>query len=132
MAASGDTYTITLNKAHLEWGTHRHTNSRGQIYGEGYIPIPAQYARSYSIHNSNHNQTGLGFNEFNCTSTDGYFNDTVKAAGCSSKGSIYAKNLEGSGNLQAFGKWFSQINAKVGDSIEVTWTSSTDIKIRHY
>lgn len=132
MANSGDTYTIILNSAHLEWGTHRHTSSRKQIYGEGYIPIPAQYARLYNVYNSNHSQTGLGFNEFNCTSTDGYFNNIVKTAGCSSKGSIHAKNLEGSGNLKALGDWFHHVNAKVGDSVEVTWISPMDIKIRHF
>lgn len=132
MAISGNTYTITLKKAHLEWGTYRHTSSRGQIYGEGYIPIPAQYARLYSIYNSNHSQTGIGFNEFHCTSTDGHFNGIVKTAGCSSRGSIYPKNLQGSGNLQALGNWFSQINAKVGDSVDVTWVSPNNIEIRHY
>ena len=37
MANRGDSYIITLKKSHLEWGTHRYTGTRDQIYGEGYI-----------------------------------------------------------------------------------------------
>ena len=33
----GDNFITTLKKAHLEWGTYRHTLSRGLIYGEGYL-----------------------------------------------------------------------------------------------
>ena len=40
MAKSGDYYVITLKKTHIEWGTHRYTGSRGDILGEGYLPIP--------------------------------------------------------------------------------------------
>lgn len=44
MAKRGDSYIVTLEKAHLEWGTHRYTGSRGLVYGEGYIQIPANVA----------------------------------------------------------------------------------------
>ena len=67
MATAGNTYTITLKKAHLEWGTHRYTGTRAQIYGEGYLPIPKARATAFGVYNSN--QTGgtdvLGVNIFN-------------------------------------------------------------------
>ena len=49
MAQAGQNYTITLQQAHLEWGTHRYTDSRGVVYGEGYIPIPDREARMFNI-----------------------------------------------------------------------------------
>lgn len=59
MARAGQNYTITLRQAHLEWGTHRYTNSRGVVYGEGYIPIPDQEARMLNIQNQN----GTGYTD---------------------------------------------------------------------
>ena len=44
MAKAGDFYEITLKQPHLEWGEYRYTDSRGIVYGEGYIPIPANIA----------------------------------------------------------------------------------------
>ena len=37
MANAGDTFTVELNQAQLEWGTFRFTGSRGLRYGEGYL-----------------------------------------------------------------------------------------------
>ena len=127
MACQGDSFRITLSFTHLGWGSYRFTNSRGIEYGEGYIPIPASCARSYNLFNSNNCNTGLGYNEFRCTSTDGFFSGIVKTSGCSNAGNIYAKNLHGSGNLKALGCWFAHMNATVGDEVIVTWTSSTDL-----
>ena len=59
MAQAGQNYTITLQQAHLEWGTHRYTDSRGVVYGEGYIPIPDREARMFNIQNQN--GTGYSF-----------------------------------------------------------------------
>lgn len=39
MANAGDTFTVELNQAQLEWGTFRFTGSRGLRYGEGYLKI---------------------------------------------------------------------------------------------
>lgn len=132
MPTAGNSYTITLKKAHLEWGTHRYTGSRGLVYGEGYIPIPGDIAELFNIYNGNNRSTGLGFNIYNCTSADGHFSGTVKAAGSRHAGDIYAKQFEGNGDLKAIGTWFAHCNARVGDHVEVIWTSSTDIVIRHY
>lgn len=131
MANAGNTYIITLCKSHLEWGTLRYTNSRDQIYGEGYIPIPADYAHSYGL--LNNNGTGyrdiLGKNIFYCRSADGLFEGILRAQGCRKAGDKYVKQFSGDGNLKALGTWFAQIGAIVGDRIRVSWVSSTDIVI---
>lgn len=129
MANRGDSYIVTLSQTHLQWGSYRHTSSRGIIYGEGYLPIPSYNAHQFNIYNSNNTNTGLGLNEFNCASSDGLFNGILKSSGCSKKGDIYAKNLHGYGDLKALGHWFEQINAQPGDHIEVRWTSPYDIII---
>lgn len=134
MAVAGDSYTITLNQAHLDWGRHRYTNSRGMVYGEGYIPISAPNARSFDIYNCKHNPNRadlLSVNIFNCTSSDGFFTGVLKAAGNQADG-VHAKQFEGNGDLKALGSWYAHVNAQVGDHVEVTWTSPTDIVIRHY
>ena len=131
MAHAGNSYTITLKRAHLEWGTHRYTNSRGIVYGEGYIPIPSHRARAFSLYNQN--GTGysdiLGENLFNCTSADGLFSGELRAQGCHQAGDIYAKQFSVNGDLRALGDWFYKIGACVGDRIKVTWISDTDIII---
>lgn len=130
MAKRGDSFTITLKRPHLEWGSYRHTNSRGIVYGEGYIPIPASDAYRIELLNSNgtNGQDILGQNIFNCTSVDGNFRGLLKAQGNQSD-ERYAKQFAGDDDLKAIGDWFYAISANVGDCIEVTWISSTDITI---
>ena len=131
MATAGNTYTITLKKAHLEWGTHRYTGTRAQIYGEGYLPIPKARATAFGVYNSN--QTGgtdvLGVNIFNCTSVDGLFRGQLKAQGNTEKGDVYAKQFSANNDLQALGSWYNSIGAQIGDKVKVTWTSATDLII---
>ncbi len=131
MAKAGDSYTIKLKKTHLEWGTHRYTNSRDRIYGEGYIPIPAWAARSYSLLNANGTNYNdiYGQNLFKCSSADGLFSGVLKSQGASEAGSPYAKQFSGNGNLQALGYWFSQVGAQIGDQIRVTWLTFDEIEI---
>ncbi|MGG5461186.1 hypothetical protein [Clostridium sp. B9] len=133
MPRRGDSFTVTLGRTHLNWGTHRYTNSRGYVYGEGYIPIPRRAAVVFGIYNSNYTnrQDILGTNVFNCTSSDGLFCGQVKMCGSSERGDIYAKNLQGNGSLQAIGNWFANCNAVVGGQVRVTWTSTTDISIEY-
>lgn len=134
MPVAGNTFTVPIGATHLGWGSHRYTNSRPIIYHETYIPIPIDYARSFHIYNSNYNpQHGdvLGVNVFNYTSADGLFCGQLKSSGCSSAGSVYAKNLSGNNNLKELDPWFTSWNAQVGDMVIVTWTSPTDIVIDH-
>lgn len=132
MAQNGNSYIVKLSKSHLEWGTHRYTNTRGKVYGEGYIPIPAQYARAYKLLNKNGTagQDELGQNIFNCTSEDGFFTGKLRAQGCSQKGNPYAKQFAGDKNLKALGEWYSEFDVSIGDEIEVIFTSETDILIK--
>lgn len=130
MANSGDSYIVEVKQAHLEWGEHRYTNSRGIVYGEGYIAIPAEYAYKYDL--LNNNGTGkkdiLGKNLFRCESADGLFRGVLRAQGDQANAE-YAKQLAGDKYLKAVGSWYSQIDAKVGDLVKVTWLSPTDIVI---
>ena len=131
MAIAGNTYRVTIKEAHLRWGTLRYTNSRGLVYGEGYIKIPRQYAKNFNIYNHNYSNADiLGINIFNCSSRDGFFNNVkIKAAGSSTAGDIYAKQFQGNGSLQVIGDWYRHVNAQVGDIVQVTWTSNTDLII---
>lgn len=123
-------YEITLKRAHLEWGSHRYTNSRGIVYGEGYIPIPADVSYANNIYNQN--GTGgndiIGQNLFYCNSADGLYQGVLRAQG-NQDDSRYAKQFSGDKNLKAIGTWFYQIGASIGDRIRVTWTSPTEIII---
>lgn len=125
MPETDDSYVVTLKKAHIEWGTHRHTNTRELIYGEGYVQIPSKYATKFKIYMSN--QKGANI-EYKCTSSDGTLTDTIlKASGSQGEDNLYAKQFQGSGNLKTIGSWYSKIKAKVGDKIKVTFTSPTSI-----
>lgn len=129
MPKQGDQFIVELKETNIKWGTYRNTNSRPQITGECYIPIPSSVAHQFRIYNSNHTQgiDILGQNIFNAKSTDGYFDGVVKASGNSQGGDPYAKNLSGQGNLRAFNDWFNQMNVTVGTKIKVEWISSNDI-----
>lgn len=127
MPRAGDIFTTILKTAHLQWGTYRHTNSRGIVYGEGYLHIPKPKAKSLNIYNSNKPGANI---IYNCNSVDGFLNNVaLKASGSSTSGDIYAKQFQGSGNLQVLGQWFNHVGAREGDSVRITWTSPTDIKI---
>ncbi|KRL37232.1 NgoFVII family restriction endonuclease [Liquorilactobacillus uvarum] len=127
MPKKGDYFIVSLTKSNLSWGTNRHTDSRDKIDGEAYISIPREKAVQFEIYNSNKGKEGIGYNEFNATSDDGLLKVTVKVAGSTKANDVYAKNLQTSGDLKKLGVWFNQINAAVGDRIEVHWISSTDI-----
>ena len=49
MPNTGDSFITTLKQAHLQWGSHRYTDSRGIVFGEGYLQIPAYIARNLNI-----------------------------------------------------------------------------------
>lgn len=130
MARRGDSFIIALEETHLGWGTHRYTNTRDRVYGEGYLKVKATDARRIGIYNSNKNngEDILGVNIFKCNSSDGFLkNVLLKASGCKEAGDEYAKNLHGLGDLKLLGRWFTYINAQVGDQIRVIWTSPNDI-----
>lgn len=124
MPNTGDSFITTLKKAHLEWGSHRHTSSRGIIYGEGYLQIPASIARNLNITNANSTNNNI----YTCNSSDGYLlNATLIAAGSSFAGSIHAKQFHGKGFLKLLGVWYYTINAQIGDKIQIDFISPTQI-----
>lgn len=130
MAKAGDSYVVELKQAHLEWGEHRYTNSRGIVYGEGYIAIPAEYAYDFDLRNKYGagQKDVFGKNLFNCESADGLFKGVLRAQG-NQGDERFAKQFSGDNDLKAIGSWYSQIDAQVGDRVKVTWLSPTDIKI---
>lgn len=128
MAQIGDAYTIPLKQAHLNWGEHRNPTNRGAISGEGYIPIPRNFAENFGVFNSNYTQNGFGYNLFHASSTDGFLNNvTLLAQGCSTAGDIYAKQFSVQGNLQTIGDWYKNCNASPSNLVSVSWTSPTTI-----
>ncbi len=131
MAQTGAHYEVSLQPAHLGWGTYRNTGSRDAIEGEGYIPIPHNFAISQQILNSNGTgkQDVLGQNLFLCTSEDGRFNGYLKAQGCHQAGDIYAKQFAEAGNLKGIGSWYQQVHAQVGSVVSVNWVSDKHIVI---
>ena len=132
MAKAGDRFIVKLKKTHLGWGTHRYTNSRDIIPGEGYIPIPSNYAKLYQIYNSNKTKglDILGVNIFNFRTDDDFLSGELKSQGCSVGGAVFAKQFSVNDDLKALGTWYTYVNMQVGDKVEVRFTSSTDIIIR--
>ena len=128
MPSSGDMYEVVLKKAHIEWGTHRYTNTRGQIYGEGYIHIPNAVAKELEIYNSNKTATLI---RYNCSSVDGFYSGVLLAQGSSKAGSVFAKQFAEDGNLKGIGSWYAHNNAQPGDRVRVTWINSEGIEIEH-
>lgn len=124
-------YIVTLNEAHLKWGVHRYTGTRGVVYGEGYIPIPIDKARALELYNSN--KTGgkdvYGVNLFHCESKDGLFCGVLKSQGCVSEGEAFAKQFSGNNDLKSVGSWYAAINAETGDQIKVSITGNDTIEI---
>lgn len=99
-----------------------------------HISIPSRETHAYGIYNCHQNEADsdvLGINIFNCRSDDGFFCGQLKAQGCVAAGDPYAKQFSGVGNLRALTPWFVHRGVQVGDSIEITWTSSTDVVLRH-
>lgn len=131
MANTGDSFIVKLTPSQLGWGTERYTASRDIRYGEGYLSIPHTYAVQFSLYNSNYTNGDdiLGQNIFHCVSSDGLLNCGLKSQGCVSAGDKYAKQFAGNGNLRALGDWYSKIGAKVGDRINVYFSSPNDIEL---
>ena len=128
MPKAGDSYQIELKEAHLNWGEHRNPTNRDLVGGEAYIPIPKRRAKEFHIYNSNHKPTGAGYNLFTVSSHDGFLNhETLRAQGSSVEGDIYAKQFSIDDNLKRIGHWYQNQNVQVGDIVQVTWHSPTEV-----
>jgi len=127
MPKQGDEFIVTLGETHLGWGTHRYTQTREVIYEEGYLPIPKAIALELDIFMSNKKNANI---IYTFSTNDGFYNnEQLKASGNSKAGSIHAKNLAGNGDLKLLGKWFTHIQAQVGDEIKISFTSPTNITL---
>lgn len=127
MPMNGDYYDVTLKKSHLEWGEHRHSQTRGRMEGEAYLPIPRGAALRFNYFNNNMEDSN---SIYYCNSKDGFLeNELLKAAGSSKKGDIYAKQFQGNGNLRLLGDWYRDVKAKEGDRVRVYWISSNEIML---
>lgn len=127
MPQIGDSFTVEIKQAHIEWGTHRHSPTRNTILGEGYIQIPARYARQFQIYNSNNLSTSP---VYTCSSVDGHLqNENLLASGNSQRGDILAKQFQGHGSLQTIGEWYDVVGARVGDLVRVDFTGPNDMTI---
>lgn len=125
----GDNYEVEILQAHIEWGMHRHTNTRNRIQGEGYIKIPAPIARRFNIFNNVHpTESAI----YTCSSEDGYLNNVqLLASGVNSGGPYYAKQFQGHGALTLIGGWYNHVNAQPGDTVRVIFTGSNSMVIEH-
>lgn len=125
MPNTGDSFVTTLKRAHLFWGSHRHTNTRGIVYGEAYLHIPISQARRLNIYNEKQPNGNI---IYNCNTNDGFLtNSSLKSSGKRSENDVYAKQFHGNGNLKLLRTWFNHINAQIGDRIEVKFISPTEI-----
>ena len=84
MPKSGDQYKVSIKMSHLDWGRHRYTHTRERIEGEGYVKIPKSAAIGYGIM--------LG-NCYTATFSDGFPSFAIRAAGNSTAGDPYAKQV---------------------------------------
>lgn len=124
MPNTGDKFVTTLKKAHLEWGSHRHTNSRCISYGEGYLHIPADYAYTFEITND---KSSARPQTYDFKTADGFIQDGRLKASGNQYQEKYAKQFHGEGDLQILGDWFKHLGLTEGDQVEIRFVSPSEI-----
>jgi hypothetical protein len=124
MPKTGDTFITELKRAHLEWGSHRYTSSRGIVYGEGYLQIPSKIAYQLDITNNSSTLTSAAYD---FSTSDGFINKGKLLASGSQYRKEYAKQFQGLGNLKLLGNWFISLRVKAGDRIQVDFISQSEI-----
>ena len=128
MPKAGDRFIVEIKPSHLGWGTHRYTDTRDPIYGEGYIKIPREYAGAFEVFNDNHTVANP---RYSCVAINGSFSGILLAQGCSKAGDIYAKQFAQEGNLKGIGNWYRSVGAQVGGRVEVIFTSANSLTIEY-
>jgi len=93
MPNTGDSFITTLLQAHLEWGEHRHTNSRGIVIGEGYLQIPAEFAYKFEITNNSFLPRSA---EYDCSTADNFLTGEKLLASGKQYRAEFAKQFQGS------------------------------------
>ena len=102
-------YYIQLKDAHINWGTHRKTDTRKLRDNEAYIAIPAEYAYAYNIKKGD---------IYTCN-INNKVKIELKASGSQGR-KEYAKQFEGNGELRIVYDWYRDHDAKEGDYVVVT------------
>lgn len=122
MTRTGNYFDVTLNDAHLNWGTIGASRITGQRNSfESYIPISMHNARTYNI---------MQGEIFTCTSEDGYFQGLLKAAGSQGTLGQYGKNFTKSGDMRAIGYWLKdRKNAQPGDTVRIFFNDENTIEM---
>ncbi|WZL82366.1 hypothetical protein QBE53_04475 [Vallitaleaceae bacterium 9-2] len=121
MPKAGDIYTVAIKPSHIDWGNEpRNPTNRAKIEGESYVKIPVDYARMYNIRRGS---------EYTASFTNGSPSIRIKAAGNGTADGKYAKQFEGIGHgaCKAFTPWYVSCGAQVGNSVQVKFTSPTDV-----
>ena len=125
MPNTGVSFITSLLRAHLEWGEYRHTNTRGTVYGEGYLKIPSENAYNFNI--TNDKALNIRSQEYTFSTSDGFIvNGILKASGNQYR-EEFAKQFHGSGDLKLLGDWFNHINAQVGDQVRIDFITPTEV-----
>ncbi len=122
MPNAGNSYTVTIQPSHIDWGDEpRNPTNRPIIEGESYVAIPVRYARMYDI---------LRGSTYNASFTNGSPSIRIKAAGNGTTDGTYGKQFEGigPGACKAFTPWYASCGAQVGDRVLVEFTSPTDVQ----
>lgn len=122
MPNCGDSYTVTLKEAHLNWGTLRYTDTREPIYGEVYIQIPAHIAYNLNIRKGD---------VYDATSSCGNFHCRLRASG-NQANADYAKQFQSDGDLKVLGHWLHEIcHAQVGHQVNIFWNSPSSVTLTY-
>lgn len=121
MPKTGDRFSVTTKKSHLDWGRYRRTTTRQPREGEAYVKIPLKDAKRIGIRKGD---------LFTATFADEFPSFTARAAGSSKKGGVYAKQFQGDGDLKAFGRWYSSNGAAVDDIVIVSFTDPNTVNFR--
>ncbi len=122
MPTAGDSYTVTIQPSHIDWGNEpRNPTNRPIIDGESYVAIPVRYARMFNIFRGS---------TYRASFTNGSPSINIKSAGNGTLDGEYGKQFEGIGHgaCKAFTPWYVSCDAQVGDSVLVEFLSETEVQ----
>ncbi|HDR4914384.1 TPA: hypothetical protein ROY02_003815 [Bacillus cereus] len=124
MSRTGRCFEVVLKDAHLMWGTLGSSRVGGSRSGyEAYLPIRMHEARTFNI---------LNGEIFTAVSTDGYFDNNLKATGTQGPSGQYGKNLTPDGDMRKLGYWLKdRLNAQPGDTVRVCFESENDLTLEY-
>lgn len=126
MPKAGDKFSTNTYQNWGEYNPKRFSPSRSHEPNESYIVIPKFFAEIFSIYMSNKKGANTCYEAYDDKDE---FICVLKAQGCSVKGSVYAKQFSGEGNLKALNPWILKNSITDADTIEVEFLSPTALKL---